>query len=268
MTPSSTRTIRKTALVAVTALGSMAAAVQPVHSYRSNDGQLTIHYGSFLIVAQPDGSHRMEIKGGIDATSRTQGLHLKGETSTAVLATVNGRTVFRTVHVERSVELVKTLSAANGSHVTDISCDRADYKAGNNESTVKASGHVHIVDRDGSKHDVISATGSSCLATLVAGGSGKDSQSPLRAANLAGPVTVHLEQAPQAKGKPPGTIDATSDSLIYGQSSGGPEITLKGNVMVTGRNGAIDGRLGPNQLLVLQLDSQGRVKSAYGGGSK
>jgi hypothetical protein len=241
------------------------AVLAQSYSFVSPDRGLSIRFGSFSAAAQPDGSKKLIMAKGVDATSQNQGLRIKSDRAEGVTVTVAGKTIFRSVVADGSVELVKTAKSPDGARSTTVDCAHATYQSGTSESTIRGEGGVHVLDRDPEKHQVLDATGSTCTATVLSGVSGK--QDPLRALTLAGSAHVHVEQAPETAGAKPGTLVATSDSLTY-EGGAAPTLTLRGHVLVKGTGNLFSGITNEMPLVVLNLDGKWQVKSMYAGGER
>jgi hypothetical protein len=251
---------RKAALLALAAIAATASANQS-YSYRSFDGTVSLRYGDIAVSAQPDGTRRMDLSGGVDGFSKTQGIHVHGNTASVILDVTGKQARFRAIHLENSVRLVQT---SPDKHTTSIACDRADYLFGSNGATVKATGHVLIINRDAKDHDLMSATGTALVASLLPGKLPKGSTIPLKGATLEGPVTGRLPQPPEAPGKAPTTVVVTGNRLIDRATTTGSEVDVEGNVVLTTK----DGKLGPLDRIAIELDRLGKVLRAKGGTPK
>lgn len=230
-----------------------------LHTIRSADGKLTLMFDQFQLTNLAGGKQRVVMTGGVDGTSLTQSLHVRCNRAEVLIANVHGRSVFDTVSAKGNVVLVQAGAALKG-RTTTITCNEANFLRGPTD-TVKGSGAVHIVDAEADKHQVLSATGTACTAELAS--TGRD---PLRFAELEGPVTVHVDQAPDNPDAKPGTLTATGDRLEYQTTGAGATLTLRGHVRVSGHTGASGLVLGgPMNVLILNLNAKGQMIGSSGG---
>jgi lipopolysaccharide export system protein LptA len=251
----------KKAVAATSAITAAAVAIAQSVTFTSPDKGLTIRFGSFSLQTLPNNARKLIMTGGVDATSKTQGLRIKGDKANGIVATVKGKMLFQSMDAHGSVVITKSVKTTAGQRTTNVECSDATYQSGATEATIRGLGGVHIKDFDPLKKEVLDAQGSTCEATVLSAATGQDD--PLKALTLDGAVKTHLLQS--NPGGKPGTLDATSDKLTYETTGGKRTVTLRGHVNMDGNNGVFTGHLGETPVVVLTLDEQGRVESAYTG---
>jgi len=204
---------------------------------------------------QAAGSYKFDLRGGVHAASKKQGLTIQARQVTGEAAQVAGS--------KQSETKIQHAIATGGAHVvktvttggSTLDSNRAEYTDRGADALVVMTGSVRVTNRDNHAHQTLVITGSSGQAILDPNTKGK-SDDGLRTAAMEGNVRVQIDGAGKS-GTKPTHITATGRRLVLDKLSSPATLTLTGGVEVRGSGtSGFSGTLQRAERVVMQLNSK------------
>jgi hypothetical protein len=193
---------------------------------------------------QAAGSYKFDLRGGVHAASKKQGLTIQARQVTGEAAQVAGS--------KQSETKIQHAIATGGS---TLDSNRAEYTDRGADALVVMTGSVRVTNRDNHAHQTLVITGSSGQAILDPNTKGK-SDDGLRTAAMEGNVRVQIDGAGKS-GTKPTHITATGRRLVLDKLSSPATLTLTGGVEVRGSGtSGFSGTLQRAERVVMQLNSK------------